>query len=315
VGSILVHIDLDEDRPHPSSLAALATARSLASSWGATLYAALIVDEGRDRRAPDSTAQVMASARVPGIESLQGELASAGADKIVVALTDTPVLPLWAAVGGAWQTVLDHLRPRLVLFGADAPSTPELGPRTGARLGGRLLVRARATGGDLVELRDREGTSLRITDGGAAVALVGGRAPKREAREEDVDLVVLVAPSGVDGRLELASTAPAEPAQTLAAVVALGNDAAGDPAVVANATRLANLVGAQVLRPTGTRADKHANSSAELFVAIGTTPIEPSGASAVIRIGGAPTRQIDGALAEPVAPALAELVRALESRS
>ncbi|MDX2087303.1 MAG: hypothetical protein SFX73_05615 [Kofleriaceae bacterium] len=315
VGSILVHIDVDGDRPHPSSLTALATGRSLASSWGATLYAALIVHEGGERRAPESTAQVMAPTRVPGLEAIQGELAGAGADKIVVALTDTPVLPLWAAVGGAWQSVLDHLRPRLVMFGADAPSTPELGPRTGARIGGRLFVRARASGADLRELRDREGSFLRIGDGGAAVALIGGRTLPGEPREEDVDLVVLVTPSGTDARLELAGTTPAEPGHALGAVVAIGADAAADPDVVADATKLAAIVDAPVLRPSGTRADKHAASSAELVVAIGATQLEPSGASRVIRIGDAPSRQIDGALPEPIAPMLAELIRALESRS
>lgn len=107
----------------------------------------------------------------------------------------------------------------------------------------------------------------------------------------------------------------ADPTHVLGAVVALGDDAAGDPAVVAATSRLAALVGAPVLRASGGRADKHANTSAELFVAVGTTPVEPSGASTVIKIGGAAGRHIDGALAEPVAPTLAELVRVLESRS
>ncbi|HVK84932.1 MAG TPA: hypothetical protein VM513_12525 [Kofleriaceae bacterium] len=315
MGSILVHIDLDGPRPDPSSLAALAVARALASSWGATLYAALIIHEPGERSAPDSTAQVMTGARIPGIDRLEDELSRAGADKIVVAVTDTPVLPLWGAIGGAWQTVLDHLRPRLVLFGADAPSAIELGPRTGARIGGRVFMRARATGGDLVQLRDREGAFLRVGDSGAAVVLVGGRAPARPARDEDIDVVVLVAPSGADPRLELASSAPAEPAHALGAVVALGEDAAADPAVVADAARLAELVGGPVLRSTGGRADKHAASSAQLFIGIGETKVEPSGSSSVIRIGGGPARYVDGALAEPIAPALAELLRALEARS
>ena len=43
VACVLVHIDLDGDRPHPSSVAALAAGRAVASSWGATLYAALVV--------------------------------------------------------------------------------------------------------------------------------------------------------------------------------------------------------------------------------------------------------------------------------
>jgi hypothetical protein len=45
VAAVLVHIDLDGDKPHPSSLVALAAGRQVASSWGATLYAALILHD------------------------------------------------------------------------------------------------------------------------------------------------------------------------------------------------------------------------------------------------------------------------------
>ena len=191
MGAVLVHIDLDGDRAHLSSLTALAAGRAVASSWGATLYAALVAhdpSEGEAREAPDSTARVVAASRVPGIGAIQAALARAGADKVVVAVTDAPIAPLWSAVGTAWQGVIDHLRPRLVLFGADAPSAPELGPRTAARIGARLLMRARATPGDHVELRDRDGGHVRAADGGAAVVLVGSarggrgvRAPERTA--------------------------------------------------------------------------------------------------------------------------------------
>lgn len=122
MAAVLVHIDLEGKRPHRASLVALAAGRQLASSWGATLYAAVIAKDASD---------VDAAA-----------LGKAGADKIMVATTEAAIAPLWAAVGGAWQTVLDQLRPRLVLFGADAPSAPELAPRTGARIGARLLMRA-----------------------------------------------------------------------------------------------------------------------------------------------------------------------------
>jgi hypothetical protein len=298
VGSILVHIDLEGARPHRSSLAALATARAVASSWGATLYAAMIVHDPGEPAAP---------------VSIEAELASYGADKVLVVATDTPVLPLWSAIGGAWQTVVTRRRPRLVVFGADAPSAAELGPRTGAGIGARLLMRAHATGGDVLELRDRDGAFLRIGDGGAAVVLVGGRAPVPAPRDYDVDLERMVMPSGADARIQLASTAPAEPAQALHAVIALGDDAAQEPAVVEAASRLATLVGAPLLRTT--RTDPHAHSSAELFVGIGATGVEPSGASCVIRIGGRAERHTDGALDEPVAPALAALVCALEARS
>ncbi|MDQ3370587.1 MAG: hypothetical protein M3680_34650, partial [Myxococcota bacterium] len=141
MGAVLVHIDLDGERVHASSLTALAAGRAIASSWGATLYAAVVVHASAERRAPDSTAHVMTTQPVPGVDRLQRELGRAGADKVLVGVTDAPVSTLWASVGGAWLGILDHLRPRLVMFGADAPSAAELAPRTGARLGARLLQR------------------------------------------------------------------------------------------------------------------------------------------------------------------------------
>ena len=167
----------------------------------------LIAHDPASRSAPDSTARVLTAANVPQLEATQNTLARAGADKVVVALTDAVVAPLWAAVGGAWQGVLDHLRPRLVLFGADAPSAAELAPRTGARIGARLLIRARAIGVDDVELRDRDGGYVRVSDSGAAVVMIG-RADAAGQGDADIDLVVLAIPGGADPRIELASTLP-----------------------------------------------------------------------------------------------------------
>src|SRR6185369_15711146 len=134
----------------------------------------------------------------------------------VVVLIDTPIVPLWSMLGTAWQGVLDHLRPRLVVFGADAPSAAELGPRTGARIGARLFLRARALGTEEVELRDRDGSYVRMTDSGAAVVLIGS-APRTTAPatpgahgDDDIDVMVLTSPGGIDPRIELAGTAPAE---------------------------------------------------------------------------------------------------------
>nr|MBA3395819.1 hypothetical protein [Deltaproteobacteria bacterium] len=98
MGAVLVHIDLDGDRPHPSSLAALHAGRMVATSWGATLYAALVVHDDTARSSPDATAQVLTMKRMPAISVAQPALARAGADKVVVAVTDTPVVPLWAVV-------------------------------------------------------------------------------------------------------------------------------------------------------------------------------------------------------------------------
>ena len=319
VAAVLVHIDLDGDMPHASSLMALAAGRHVASSWGATLYAALIAHDPSERKSADSTGQIVTTAKVPGIEQIEDTLARGGADKVVVAMTDAPIVPLWAVVGGAWQGVVDHLRPKLVLFGADSPSAAELAPRTGARIGARLYMRARIVGDSDVELRDRDGGYARLTDSGAAVALIG-RAEPVPAGDDDVDLVVLALPGGSDPRVELAGTTPAEIAHTSGAVVALGDDVAGDTKVVANAKRLAAQLGAQLVGgpaaarvvATGAVIDRATPMAPELCVSIGSVQIDLAGATSHIRIGAPASKTVDGALSGAAATGLAALVKRLE---
>ena len=323
MGAVLVHIDLDGDRPHTSSLSALAAGRAIASSWGATLYAALLVHDPTQRGAPDSTAHVVSTAQLPAIEAIQTALARAGADKVVVAMSDTVVTPLWSSVCVAWQDVLDHLRPRLVLFGADTPSAPELAPRTGARLGARLLMRARAVGGDVVELRDRDGGYVRSTDGGAAVAQIGGGS-LTVVGDDDVDLVVLAGPGGGDPRIELVGTAPAEVSHTVGPLVVLGEDVAADPRIAADAARLAALLDAPLVGGAaaarggaivaGAALDKGAPLAPDVCVVIGTLALDLAGATSVIRIADTPGKQVDGALTGAIGGNLSELVDALTTR-
>jgi len=308
VGAVLVHIDLDGDRPHAASLAALAAGRLLASSWGATLYAALVVHDTTTRAAPESTAQVVSAGNLPALERTQELLARAGADKIVVALTDVAPSPLWATVGGAWQGVLDHLRPRVVLFGADSPSSAELAPRTGARLGARLLLRARAVGVEDVELRDRDGGYVRSSDSGAAVAVIGGPQPAAGC-DEDVDLVMLVMPGSSDDRVELIGTQPAELIHLTGAIVALGEDAAADAAIAKNARKLAAALGAPLVSPP--TIARSTPLSPDVLIAIGNVTADVAGATSLIRIAPNAGKQVDGALTGPIGSSLIELLDAL----
>ena len=300
-------------------MVALAAGRHLASSWGATLYAVLVAKSTGEAKSADSTAQVVSAAKVPGIEDIEDTLARGGADKVVVAMTDAQVEPLWAAVGGAWQGVVDHLRPRLVLFGADSPSAAELAPRTGARIGARLLMRARALGGAEFELRDRDGGYVRMADSGAAVALIGS-AEAVPAGDQDVDLVVLAMPGGGDARVELAGSAACEITHTTKVVVVLGDDVVTDTRIVADAKRLATLLDAQlvgnagaarVLAP-GAIVDRWTPMAPSLCVLIGNAQVDLAGATSVIRIGAQPNRAVDGALPGAVDKGLADLVRRLE---
>jgi electron transfer flavoprotein alpha subunit len=326
VAAVLVHIDLDGDRPHASSLQALAAGRAVASSWGATLYAAVIAYDPTLRSSPETPAR--GTPRVPGsrkaIERVRMALVRGGADKIVVALTDTPIVPLWSALGTAWQAVLDHLRPRLVVFGADAPSAAELGPRTGARIGARLFLRVRAFGSEEVELRDRNGSYVRMADSGAAVILVS-TAPRADSQgDDDIDVMVLAIPSGADPRIELVGTAPAELLHMTGPLIAIGDDAASDPDIAEATQRLAKVLGASVVGSAsaasagaigpGAVIERGAALVPELCVAIGLPSIDVAGSASLVRIGTGGGKGVDGALTGPIATNLRELARLLEDR-
>jgi electron transfer flavoprotein alpha subunit len=314
VAAVLVHIDLDGDHAHPSSLAALAAGRLVASSWGATLYAAVIARDTVDGRSPDSTTHALTTSQVPGFEKLQPQLARAGADKIVVALSDVPVSPLWASVGVAWQGVLDHLRPRLVLFGADAPSAAEVAPRTGAKIGARLLVRGRPLGLEDVELRDRDGGYVRAQDSGAAVVLVGA-APDQPDGDDDIDVIVLALPGGGDDRVEVAATQPLASADSCGALIVVGDDVAADAAVLADIAALAGaldakVVGSRAAAASVTGADALERGSAlapELCVQVGATNLDVAGATTLVRVG-AGGKMVDAAVPGPTAEIIGELV-------
>jgi electron transfer flavoprotein alpha subunit len=327
VAAVLVHIDLDGDRPHASSLQALAAGRAVASSWGATLYAAVVVHDASER-SPSGAPPPGTPVRVPGdaraIEAIRAALARGGADKIVVALTEAPIEPLWGALGAAWQAVLDRLRPRLVVFGADAPSADELGPRTAARIGARLFLRARTLDHDEVELRDRDGSYVRANDSGAAVALIGA-APRLDTHgDDDIDVMVLTPPGGADPGIELAGTAPAELVHTIGTIIALGDEAASDPEIARATRELASALGAHIVGSAsaasagvvgpGAVIERGAPLAPELCVAIGQPAIDVAGSASLVRIGSAAGKGVDGALSGPIAANLVELTRALEAR-
>jgi hypothetical protein len=328
VASVLVHIDLDGERPNASSMAALAAGRHVATSWGATLYATVFVHDPAHVNPTRAIESPMPKSVALG--PLETALSRGGADKIIVALTRDPVAPLWATVGHAWQGVVDRVRPRLVLFGADAPSATELGPRTAARTGARLLLRASATGSDEVQLRDRDGGYVRSSETGAAVVLIG-RAARLEAAAEpsQVDVVVLAMPGARDTRIELLSSAPAEPAELMQAtgtLIALGDDVADDPDVAASARRLAELMNGQVVGGAavakagvvslGAVIDRTIGLAPELCIIVGAVQIDVAGATRVVKIGATgPCRitTVDGALTGAASVGLADLVSKLET--
>ena len=195
---------------------------------------------------------------------------------------------------------------------------------TGALDWARLLLRARALGGDDVELRDSDGSYVRAGDAGAAVALIGA-APRLPAHsEDDIDVMLLAPPGGADPRIELVSTAPAELAHTTGAVIAISDEAAVEPDIARAAQRLARALGAHLVGSAhaasagaigaGAVIATDAALAPALCVAIGTGEIDVAGAASLVRVGASGGKGVDGALTGPIGPCLAELARALEGR-
>ncbi len=273
-------------------MAALAAGRQLASAWGATLYAAVVVQDASADTAADSTSQLVTASSGPG--GRDREIARGGADRIVVAVTDVPALPLWSAIGNAWLAVVEHLRPRLVLFGADAPSALELGPRTAARIGAQLLLRARVSGLDRgpheAGLRERDSGSVRIVDGGASVALIGGRHVVLAAAPR-VEVLNLAAPGGSDPRVTVRSASAAPPEHTSGAIVVLSDDVSDDVAIARETSRIAALLAAPVVY-----GEPSAAITAELCVAVGSARVRTAGATSVVRVATDGTTSTETAL-------------------
>jgi hypothetical protein len=213
-----------------------------------------------------------------------------------------------------------------VLFGADAPRSAELGPRTAARIGARLLLRARASGIDDVELRDRDGGYARASDGGAAVAMIGRAARTAAVPDDcDVDVVVLAPPGEHDPRVELGPVTHAEVAHTAGTVIVLGDEVATDVKVTAAAQTLAKLLDAHVVGGSAARragaiqkpavVERTTPLAPELCITIGAAQVDVAGATSVIKIGVTPTNRVtavDGSLPGLADVGLAELVKKLE---
>jgi electron transfer flavoprotein alpha subunit len=116
VASVLVHIEADGDRPSLESLAVLGEGRRIATTLGAVLHAAVVIDGSGT------------------VDGLGAALGAAGADRVMLLRhppADAPVS--WASHGAALRRACEVARPILVLLTADATGRA-LGPRLAAAL-------------------------------------------------------------------------------------------------------------------------------------------------------------------------------------
>src|SRR5262249_22412614 len=149
-----------------------------------------------------------------------------------------------------------------------------------------------------------------------------GHAPPAGDGDTDIDLVLLAAAGAPDVRIELVGTAPAEVAHATGTLVVIGDDVLGDPQITADAARLArqlgghlvgsvNAVRAGIVEPGGI-VERNTALSPELCIQIGTSHVDVSGATSIIRIGVNAGKGVDGAMPGPVDENLAALVRRLD---
>lgn len=202
---VLVHIEVDGDAPTPASLAALGEGRRVASSSGATLYAAVVVPVAapEPRRGRAGSAVPYAVVHPPGQEAVVDRLGAHGADKVVFVTTTGAVRPvLWSTVGGALAAACDHLRPALTILPASSGSH-DLGARLATRMGAAYVdepIVEQGPRGEIVLSRPvyggtwRRRTALDDLDRQVVVTLPPGRPTARGGDDAEVLFLELRAP-------------------------------------------------------------------------------------------------------------------------
>lgn len=127
VASVLVHIEVDGDRPSPASLEALGEGRRIATTLGSTLYAFAVFD---DELAANEKRR----------DALAKTLGAGGADKVIMQPRPVrPGPPGWLTRGSHLLAVCEEVRPVLVLVAGDDLGR-DIAPRLAAKLGAAYLA-------------------------------------------------------------------------------------------------------------------------------------------------------------------------------
>jgi len=179
VASVVVFVERDRDRPHAASLGAIAQARQLAQSAGATVYALCCLTSEDD------------------LDQWACALGAAGCDRIAAAMTESPISPLiWATCGDIVAELCGRLRPRVVLLAPTAAGR-DIAPRLAARLEASFIPDAaveRSPAGELVLSRllpggNQDRIAITPSSERLEVATISAPAPTSDLGDVDVDLV------------------------------------------------------------------------------------------------------------------------------
>ncbi|KAB2894980.1 MAG: hypothetical protein F9K40_16360, partial [Kofleriaceae bacterium] len=119
VACVLVHTEVEGDRPTDHARAVLGEGRRIASSLGASLHAVAVI--GADQE-------------VPVGHTLIETLGRAGADRVLLVAAEKPAPILWSTIGAALVTACEQVQPSLALLASTAGGR-DIAPRLAAHLG------------------------------------------------------------------------------------------------------------------------------------------------------------------------------------
>ena len=261
MSSLLVVIELAGERVHPASLEALGQARRLATTLGATVYAAAPCE-----KAPGY-----------GEEDLIAVLSRHGADKVLLAAAPRHAGGLrWGAHGGAIVAACQLVHPLLVML-AETPGARDVAGRLASRLGAACLMDAfvEVGEGDTLFLGERVGASMRLLDAELDFPVVTVLAPGRyegAAGDEEAEVEMLDPPAPERDFEPVAGETSMGPG-----AVVLGEGAEAEALARALGGVVAKADGALVLRGTlavsvGDVAAHDLEGAGTLRVALGRDP-------------------------------------------
>lgn len=194
VACVLVHTEVDGDRPTDHARAVLGEGRRIASSLGASLHAVAVI--GADEE-------------VPMGHKLITTLGEAGADRVLLVAADKPKPTLWATVGAALVTACEQVQPSLILLSSTAGGR-DIAPRLAAHLGGAYFAEPAVEAGprgEVVLSRTVYGGDLwrRVSLDELDVVAVATLDDRRGAArgDDDAEVVQLEGSSAPDARIEV----------------------------------------------------------------------------------------------------------------
>jgi electron transfer flavoprotein alpha subunit len=237
---VVITVERDGDGPSAGSLGALAVARGLADSVGATVYALCPVLEEDD------------------LDRWAGALGAAGADRIAAARWPGARQPAtWATHGPVIAALADALQPRLILVPASAGGR-DIAPRLATRLEAPFVPDAaleRGPDGAVALSRSLPGAARRVrhtlTDAtGCCVATIAAPPPIVALGDDDIDVAFFDVETPVSRLVRLESSPDPDAALERARVVVTAGRGVATAERMALVESVARAVGGEV---AGTR--------------------------------------------------------------